>query len=221
MSNALADRKPAIAPGNIFNKWTVLSEESKDKYGHRQWLCRCECGTERSVIQGNLNNGNSKDCGCGRVAAIAKALTIHGLCGTAEYEKTRKRAYREKNIEACKEHDREYAKKNPHIMQAKNAARRATKLKAVPSWAADTAKRAFVDLFKTAGELKALTGVSYHIDHIVPLKGKAGKLHVVSGLHVAENFQILPATENQEKYATTWPDQWTYDEAHIAELAVL
>lgn len=218
MSNAKVDRKPAIHPGNVLNKWTVLKEEPKDKYSHRQWLCRCECGTERVVLQGNLNNGNSKDCGCGRVVAIAKALTTHGLCGTAAYEKKRKQAYRERNLEACKKHDREYAKANPEITRAKNARRRADAANAVVGWGQEKTKEFLKKLYKQAIELKTITGISYHIDHIIPLKGQAGKLHVVSGLYVAENFRIVTAHYNRKKSATVWPNMPEYTKADIAEL---
>lgn len=38
------------------------------------------------------------------------------------------------------------------------------------------------------------TGIKHHVDHIIPLKGR-----LVSGLHVAENMQIIPASENFRK----------------------
>lgn len=47
--------------GQKFGKWTALSREKKDH--HTYWLCRCECGLERNVLQDSLTSGKSTKCG--------------------------------------------------------------------------------------------------------------------------------------------------------------
>lgn len=59
-----------------------------------------------------------------------------------------------------------------------------TKEQSIPSWA-DT--QAITDFYKNCPE-------GYHVDHIIPLKGK-----YVCGLHVLYNLQYLPAAENLTK----------------------
>ena len=71
-----------------------------------------------------------------------------------------------------------------HRLTGFNAQRRAAKLKATPKWTDMEAIRA----------IYAKCPKGYHVDHILPLKGKN-----VCGLHIAGNLQILPATDNLRK----------------------
>lgn len=50
--------------GKVYNHWTVLSRDGKDRIGRWKWLCRCSCGTDRSVPGHYLRQGKSKHCGC-------------------------------------------------------------------------------------------------------------------------------------------------------------
>lgn len=94
----------------------------------------------------------------------------------------------EVNYSVHAEKRREYAKnyRKMHLPQirAYMAERRANKLKATPAWAN-------LDKIK---ELYLNCPEGYHVDHIIPLKGKE-----VCGLHVESNLQYLPAIENIKK----------------------
>ena len=47
--------------GLKFGRWEVLK---LDKSNPRNYICKCECGTIRSVFGGSLRQGVSKSCGC-------------------------------------------------------------------------------------------------------------------------------------------------------------
>lgn len=52
--------------GQVFSRWTVLNDNYIGSNGERMWLCRCECGTVRYVLERSLMYGGSKSCGCCR-----------------------------------------------------------------------------------------------------------------------------------------------------------
>jgi hypothetical protein len=56
--------------GQKFNRWTVI-EEAEKKNKELRWLCKCECGTMKSVDGSQLKKGKSKSCGC-----LAKEINI-------------------------------------------------------------------------------------------------------------------------------------------------
>jgi len=50
--------------GRTFGRWTVLDQCSVNERGEKKLMCRCECGTERFVLQRALLYGKSRSCGC-------------------------------------------------------------------------------------------------------------------------------------------------------------
>lgn len=77
---------------------------------------------------------------------------------------------------------------------ALKAKRRCELINATPSWVDDTHLKDIESVYICSKLFSMYTGEKYHVDHIIPLKGKN-----VSGLHVYENLQILPAKENMRK----------------------
>lgn len=82
-------------------------------------------------------------------------------------------------------------KANPGASTARSRKYQAAKLQRTPPWADMSA---IVDFYVEAKRLEELTGIQFHVDHIVPLQGE-----LVSGLHVPANLQLLPAHENLSK----------------------
>jgi hypothetical protein len=71
--------------GQQFGKWTVLHEDSHPS-GRPYWLCRCECGNERSIRGTRLRAGKSLCCGCRRNRPLGIVCgKKHGMSRTAEY----------------------------------------------------------------------------------------------------------------------------------------
>lgn len=47
-----------------FGLWTVLHRDTKATTVAPRYICRCECGTVKSVDKYSLKNGKSWHCGC-------------------------------------------------------------------------------------------------------------------------------------------------------------
>lgn len=100
-----------------------------------------------------------------------------------ESEKARTSRYRQDNLEAYRKLER----RNNKAKVAKNARRRAQKLKATPSWLTKEQHQQMVELYK-------LCPPGMEVDHVIPLMGRN-----VCGLHVPSNLQYLTPAQNKSK----------------------
>ena len=69
------DISESVVIGMKFGRWTVIGEYITNARGERKWLCRCDCGTERYVLERGLKSGDSKSCGCLTRENVRKALS--------------------------------------------------------------------------------------------------------------------------------------------------
>jgi hypothetical protein len=155
-------------------------------------LCT-KCKIEKPAIDFHTNN-QKKD-----------KLTVH----CRECSNARLKAWKQQNKEHIANYDRVWQQankdkksKNYKNWQVNNRAkvnsynsyRRALELKATPSWLTNEQKSQIDSIYWLARFQQQLDDEQYHVDHIVPLRGKT-----VCGLHVPWNLQVIPAKENLTK----------------------
>lgn len=79
--------------GKQFGLWTVLYRDT-EKYNTRdvRWICKCECGTIKSVLGKYLRNGKSISCGCSKKVDLTgqrfgKLVVLETLYGYNGYNR--------------------------------------------------------------------------------------------------------------------------------------
>ena len=78
----------ALSPGATIGAWTLISHlwvPHLKRYRQSAWQCRCQCGTERVVLQASLNAGRSHSCGCQMPERAGASNTKHGMLNSPEW----------------------------------------------------------------------------------------------------------------------------------------
>jgi hypothetical protein len=119
----------------------------------------------------------------------------------AEAERQRERRNKKPKIcPVCKAKEKEYGKKycdacRVNIVKTKKrydkAIYKSRLRKAKPKWANGFIIKEIYDLARLRSEM---TGVEWHVDHIIPIRSKK-----VCGLHVHSNLQVITRTDNMKK----------------------
>lgn len=63
--------------GQKYGRWNIIGEFVLTKRKERKWLCRCDCGTERYVLERSLLYGGSDSCGCLRKEKAAEPNILY------------------------------------------------------------------------------------------------------------------------------------------------
>lgn len=104
-----------------------------------------------------------------------------------EYYSRLSKDWKNKNSVKYRSYQKKYDKENRKNKNAIEAKRRAIKLQATPKWLNNSQLQEIKKIYNVCKK-------GYHVDHIIPLKGKN-----VCGLHVPWNLQILSALKNISK----------------------
>lgn len=108
---------------------------------------------------------------------------------------TRTAEYYQENIERIKQYAAQYRKNNKAKINAKTRKRQTAQMNRTPKWLNTDDYWVIQEIYDLAALRTEQTGIAWHVDHVIPLQGK-----LVSGLHVPNNLQVIPAVANYKKH---------------------
>lgn len=102
--------------------------------------------------------------------------------------------WQQQHADKCNESSREWRSRNRDAINALKAQRRADMLQRMPKWLTSDEKWMIAQAYDLARLRTKMTGIDWHVDHVLPLRGKN-----VSGFHTPYNLQVIPAIDNLRK----------------------
>lgn len=198
-------------------------EEYLRRSRERRLRLQKSAAEEKSLARIGPQRPKHKDCeGCGADITFTYRPKAGPRCPSciakymAEYRKThaerlsqQKKAWSENNRDRKAAMDRAYAKAKPEVRRAARqgweqrnrglaaalkAQNKLARAQRVPSWLTEDDRWMIEQAYELAAKRTAVFGFPWHVDHKIPLKGRR-----VSGLHVPDNLQVLPAKDNLRK----------------------
>lgn len=159
--------------------------KSKGKY---RTLCKsCKSITDRKYREANREE-------------LTKKKQEYYQNNRDEINNKRKQQYLD-NKQKYIDRSKQWKKNNSAKWNAKCMERYTDKLNRSADWDKELSELVFQEAYDLAKVRESLFDFKWHVDHIVPLRGKT-----VCGLHVWSNIAVIPASENCSKAAKYWPD---------------
>lgn len=178
---------------NKIKELIEFSKQKKGKYGLRSRCRTCSSSYSKNYYIAYYKTNFEKVRSTN--AAYKKANPDKVKAITMEWQKANQKrlsewgaAYYINNLKKIKARQSAYAKANPDKINSLSAKRKAAKLQRTPSWLTKNDFKEIQKFYILSHKLTEETGIQYHVDHIIPLRGKN-----VSGLHVPWNLQVIPA----------------------------
>ena len=159
---------------------------------------------KNALLQGLTRYFTGKPCKHGHIAERYTGNKTCCECGNAAANVSKSH-----NRSKYSQHAKNWAKANPEKIRAiylrlnrENSARRnswtakyrSDKDCRTPTWLTEIDHERIANVYKLATLQSKITGTTWHVDHIIPLRGK-----YVSGLHVPSNLQAIPGVDNVRK----------------------
>jgi len=98
------------------------------------------------------------------------------------------------NLEKQRTRAKEWRDSNKGLINYYTSKRKAAKLQRTPEWLTEDDRWMIEQAYELAAQRTAIFGFPWHVDHVLPLRGKT-----VSGLHVPTNLRVIPGVENMRK----------------------
>lgn len=131
-----------------------------------------------------------KEC---RVSSCAKSFKNISE-GLKQKRNLSSKQWKNNNKNYVKEYGKKYKEENRAKFNSLQKLRETCKRNQTPIWVDSEELFLIEETYDLARLREKVTGFKWHVDHIVPLKGKK-----VSGLHTINNLQVIPAILNLRK----------------------
>ena len=159
---------------------------------------------KNALLQGLTRYFTGKPCKHGHIAERYTGNKTCCVCGNAGANKVKQRDrtkyiqhakdWNNRNPERIKEIHNKRNRANPARRNLLTANYRSAKDNRTPAWLTEVDYERIANVYKLATLQSKITGTTWHVDHIIPLRGK-----YVSGLHVPSNLQAIPGVDNVRK----------------------